>query len=226
MTIDEITERVIRLPSGGIITDETRFDKPFVKSLINTVRGEVARKRFKETNAIHPTYYQRFFLEVDPEIQDNACFVRFSCPAPISLSGGGDGFRYIGTDPSISGESIAWSRIKTRGGLGNFNAHKVMKAAMLKTTSALWDASTNTFEVYGNKLIENGLVEAVFGDPLSIPLFNEEFDDYPMPADDISYMEQIIFKTNTAIIVNANPDYQPDSGDIFKAVQQAINKNR
>lgn len=222
MTLTQITERISRIAQGGIITDETRFDTKFVRSIVNTYRGAVARIRYREAGNVHPLYYQKFYFEYSKDLQDSDCYVKFNCPAPISLSKETDGFRYIGTVPEDGTPSIAWQRIQNRPNLSLYNKHKVTKIILNRNVSALWDASHSAFEIYGNLSIIEGMTEAVFANPLEIPTYNVNIDNYPIPEDDISFMEQLIQNEKTNIIINTQPDLLSNSNDLTNQVKKAI----
>lgn len=214
MTAREIWNLISALPSGGVLTDEQRANEKYIYALMHQFRGALARLRFKETRNIHPAYFQKFYLQYDKDIQESSCFVRFNCPAPVSISKDSDGFFYIGTVPEGKIPSIAWSRIKTRPALSNYNNHSIMKRILNKNTSALWDNDLQHWEIYGNPDIREAMVEGLFANPFDVPTYNKEMDDYPIAADDVPLFMDMIFKGNTSIVFQRNPDLKSNSNDL------------
>jgi hypothetical protein len=221
MTAREIWNLISAMPANGILTEEQRMSQKYVYALMANYRGALVRLRYKETGTIHPAYYQKYYFDYSKDLQESNCYVRFFCPPPLSISKDVDGFFYVGTIPEGSIPSIAWSRIKTRPALSNYNAHQTMKKILEKNTSALWENQNQMWEVYGNLDIREGMVEGVFANPFDIPGYNKEIDNFPVVQDDLALLTDLIYKGNTSIVFSRNPDLLSTSNDLTKQLAKA-----
>lgn len=218
MKIAEIRDRIAGITTGGIITDEQRFEPLFLNSIINAVRGEIVRIKFQQSKYIHPNYYQKYYPEYSADLQtDDKCTVKFLCPRPISLDDFTDGHRYIGTIDGVKN----FRRIRSRGQLSNYNKHRVMNVNNNRATSVLYDANEGVIEVYGNLELREMLVESVFGNPFEIPLYNTLKDNYPMPDNDVPMLEGLL-RNPTESMVQKVIDLLPNSNDLAEQIKKAV----
>ena len=98
MTLPEIVDSIKRQPSGGIVTDETRFDDYYLISVINAFRAQILKAVYQKDNRIATIAYQRFYPEYESTLQDSSlCRVFFRCPQIIAFDSHSDGLRYVGS---------------------------------------------------------------------------------------------------------------------------------
>lgn len=209
MILPKIVEKVQRLPDGGIITDENRWDVDFIESIIHTFRAAVIRDYYQKNNKrINPACYQKFFGVYDANIQEDG-MIKFRHPPVISIDGGSDGFRYIGSSEG----SEDFRRITSRARLSNYNNHKVMSIKSGRNTTVLYDGDYQMVEIYGNPIIREFLSESILANPLDNPTYNKEFDNYPLGEDQIPMLEDLIFRAQTSIEVSKTPDTVSSSSE-------------
>lgn len=212
MTANEILDRLVRLPEGAILTDENRFDMGYMRTLLNTYRGRVIRElyvgsRYMAANKrINNVCYQSFYPEYSNFLQDDDCYNKFIVPPVITIEQHSDGFRYVGTPDN----SVAFKRIKDRADLSVLN--NLSKFAPKDSTYISYLYDGYYMEIYGQDVREYK-IEAIFQNPFDIPTYNPDVDHYPLADDDIPFMEQLIFRENTAIEVSRPPDTLSDSAE-------------
>lgn len=191
----DIVERLSRLPSGGVINDKNRFDFGYLSSVLDTFRAKVIVMQYNgdrliaKNGRINPQCLQKYWPVYEKDLQQSG-FRSFRCPEIINIDSLSDGFRYIG---SIDG-SCNFRRVKSRADLSMFNQNKIMNVNSGRFQAALYDGSNQIIEVYGNSMLKELLVEAVFAQPLSIPTFNKDFDQYPLNDDLIPLLEDLVSK--------------------------------
>ena len=197
MVHPEIIERLSRLPSGGVINDQNRFDYGYLSSLLDTFRAKVINIQYNgdrftaKSRRINPVCYQKHWPVYEKELQEAGTkFVLFRCPEFISIDGLSDGLRYVG---SIEG-SCSFRRLKTRTEISMYNSNKITNLENGRFQSALYDGSQGMIEVYGNKALKELLVEGLFSNPLLIPTYNKDVDQYPLDASGIVLLESLLLK--------------------------------
>lgn len=210
MRIKEIIERIQRLPDGGIITDENRWDEDFLESIINTFRLVVIRDSYNKNNKrINPSCYQKYYCVYDADIQEDG-MIKFFHPPVTSMDGFSDGFRYIGSSEG----SEDFRRITSRAKLSLYNNHKVMSVKSGRNTTVLYDGNSEYLEVYGNQLIRECLTESILLNPMDSQYYNKKTDQYPIGDDMIPMLEDYIFRAQTSIESSRNPDVVSSSSEI------------
>lgn len=215
MTLDQIVQRVISLPQGAVLTDETRFGFPYVITLINTARAQVIQGIYFKNKRIHPACYQTYYADYDADLQeDDPCVVKFKCPASINLDSNSDGFRYVG---QVDGKK-GFRRVTTRAFLSTYNQHPLMQVQGGNFTAAMWSAPDSIWEVYNSDL-KYLRIEGIFANPLDIPTYNKDVDDYPVSVEMLPQIEDFIFKTVTAIEAGTQPDYVSNGVDTTQQLQ-------
>lgn len=208
MILAEICERIQRLPEGGLVTSENRYDYEYLVTLWNTYRAHYIQETYYKNRRINPVCYQKFYPEYESYFQDSTnCYAKFSVPNVISLDDKSDGFRYLGTDPVLTGQSKAFKRIQSRAWLSTYQNHKVTNPNTDRDVYFLYDGSLQTVELYGKgKFITTPpLVEGLFADPTKIPTFNKEKDQYPIDDDSIPEIEEMIYTAHTRIVEGTVP---------------------
>lgn len=221
LTLRQRVEKLERLPSGGIITDENRYDYQYMVSILNTARAVALSMIWRTTKRINPICYQKHYPKYEQQLQlDPACYVRFSVPQVISLQGSSygdnsDGFLYVGDTSGRTG----YRKIKDRGELSTINQHRFMKANG-RYMGYLYDGSLSLVEIWGNPELETILVNGLFMNPLDCNTYNADFDNYPLDDATADMVEKAIFQANTSIISSTTPDYISNGTDINTISQQ------
>ncbi len=206
-TLKEIAEGLIRTNNGGIYTDETRLsDLDFLSYLINNVRETVLSANWKTTKRTDDRNVQHIKLLKDDEIQDSDCYVRFVITNPILLDNNNDGFRYVGSTT----QNINYMRAKSRGFASVFK-HRI--TTFNKPKFVTWLYNNGCIEVYGNTDIEEIRVEIIAANPLKVPNFNVDFDDYPLSNDDIVLVDKYINDNYMRLIMGRPVDMIPTNED-------------
>lgn len=201
MLQDEIIERLSRLPSGGVINDQNRLDRGYLRSVLITFRNKLivilynGDRNTKASKRINPQCIQKYWPVYEKDLQEGNTFVLFRCPEFISLSENSDGLRYGGT---IDG-SCSFRRIASRSQLSNFNQNKITNVNNGRFTSFLYDGSQQMLEVYGNTEIKEMLIEGVFADPADVPTWNALSDPFPLADNDITLLEAMIYAEQTKV---------------------------
>jgi hypothetical protein len=215
LTLRERVEKLERLPAGGIITDESRYDFEYMVSLLNAARQVALSFQWKLTKRIPYICYQKHYPRYESDMQqDIQCFVRFCVPDAINLWGQGvgentDGFVYVG---DVSGKR-GYAKITDRGQLSTLNQHRFMKNNG-RYMAFMFDAPVGAMEIYGNPDLRKLLINGLFSDPRDCNTYNVDFDPYPIDDQLGDMCEKAIFGANTSIIASTTPDYISNSTDI------------
>ena len=194
-TLKEITEMISRLPSGGVISDRNRYDQGYLNMTLGVFRARLLKIIYLKNNRINPVCYQKHWPQYEADLQDDKCCVKFRHPEVISLDNGSDGFRYAG---SLSFANN-YARIKSRGWLSTINDNAVMAANNNRRPTILYDGGLQILEVRGMPLLKELLTESLLADPLSIPTYNQDLDQYPINVDLLPDLMNMIFSEETAI---------------------------
>lgn len=216
MILEEIIERLVKNASGSIFTDESRFDQPTLITLINTARAQTIQAIYFKNKRINPACYQTFYADYSADLQvDEECLVKFKCPSVINLDSNSDGFRFVG---QVDGKK-GFRRVVSRAQLATYNDHPFMKVNSGRYVAALWSAPDGVWEIY-NSTLKYLRVEGIFANPLEIPTYNKDIDDYPVSVEMLPMIEDFIFKTVTAIEAQSQPDYVSNSADTTQQLPQ------
>lgn len=209
MILQEIIERLVSNAQGGLFSDETRFNEATLTTLINTARAQTIQAIYFKNKRINPACYQTHFPSYDADLQvDDPCLVKFKCPSVINLDSNSDGFRFVGQVDGVRG----FRRVVSRAQLATYNQHPFMKVQGGRYIAALWSAPDGVWEIY-NSSLKYLRVEGIFANPLEIPTYNKDIDDYPVSVEMLPMIEDFIFKTVTAIEAQTTPDYVSTSTD-------------
>ncbi len=191
--LTEIRELIIRLPNGGVINSNDRWEDGYIDKIIGTYRARLLKAIYAGNKRINPQCYQKHWPEYEELLQDNdGCTVKFRHPEVISLDDRSDGFRYIGGLDCANN----FPRIHSRAWVSTFNDNRITKVNTRRRTSVLYDGNAQILEVYGDPEIEEILTESLLADPTSIPTYNITEDQYPLSEDLITDMISMIWNDN------------------------------
>jgi hypothetical protein len=205
MRLEQIIERLERVPEGAIITNQNRYDFWFLVSVLDEYRAAYLKDNYQKNKRLNPASYQKHYPRFKKELRTD-CYTAFESPSVISLDKVSDGLRYFGTNTQSGVETDGFIRIHSRAELSNMNNHKVMNVRNNRNTYFMLDSSAGLIEVYGkNWDIEEVLEEAIFASPVDVPTFNWKLDQYPIEEDAIPTIIQMIFMGVTRISAATAP---------------------
>jgi hypothetical protein len=211
MTLQGYIDIFQRIPSGGVFTDENRFDVRFVETAVHRFRALAIFNYWQKFRRVNPVWTQQHTPTFKKDLQEDNCKVIFECPPPISLGTLMDGFLYIGT---VDG-NCAYRKVVNRSQMANINVHRNMKPT-LNQVDVLY--SDGMLECYGNTDMQEIRVDGLFMDPTQVPTFNKFKDEYPVSLDIFEAMKVLAFETEQKIIIARPIDVKPDSQDSGAAV--------
>lgn len=204
MTLAEFRAQVIRLPGGGVLTDDTRFDFPDIDAAIHFARAAVIPMFYAKTQRISSEWIQTFTATYDANIQDSNEFVRFAVPRSIPLDVMRDGYLFIGD----SAGTTAYRRVNNRAELANYNLHRITKINN-NTPKVLYEEGY--FEVYGLSMTKQLRIDGLIAVPTEIVTYNEDFDNYPISEDLIQPVRDYLWQKSLGIEIQKSPDTISDS---------------
>lgn len=217
LTLPQLIERVSSLPSGGYITSDSRLDPGYMTSLINSARAFIVCERWKQYGKIPPIYYQKFVPVYDKQSQDEgACYTKFyNVPDIVALDGRSSGLGYVGAN----GELVQFREVSSRAALASMMNQRIIAK---KRRPMVLIGGDGSIEIYFRDAVKVPQMEAIFSDPTEVPLYNVDYNSYPMDISDIPKMEtylmqgafQLIYKTpinrvNDGLDVTVPPGTRP-----------------
>lgn len=211
MKLLEIIEIFQAMPSGGIITDENRYDQRFMELAADHSRSVAIQQLWKANKRINPSWLQSYFPIWRETMQDDACVTKFYCPGVITLDGRGNGFNYIGSEKGNRNFRYA----NTRGDLANIYQHRYAKPDHDNPVAYYEE---ELLEIHGPVTARNIRLDALFSHPTKIPTFNKVHDEYPASLEVVDLMKDIIFKSETSVIITRPIDTRSDSKDTAMTV--------
>jgi hypothetical protein len=227
MTLNEFVEKVIRAVSGGVDTDESRYDRQWIGALIHDARAVIARNDYKANGLWNPSLYQFYYPTYEPFFQSGTCFSRFNIPTGfIGADPLRTGCMYIGSSNDMDGfnpfKASNFRIIRNRTYLNDLLAHPAMSPASGNYIGALVEGLV--VEVYSKKTIKNLGVGGVWDDPSLLPDFTPT-GNYPVHEDMIplitTYIKESILNQTTVM----PDDTISDSKDTMaQSMSQQVNK--
>lgn len=212
MILPKLIETIIRTPSGGVMTDENKLDRDFVASNIHQVRAEsIINWLQNPKNGPHDLWYQIYYPDFETNLQASGnCVVKFKIPVPINLPGYKDGIEYFGTDDGFT--PFVWTGAGAMKAV--YAAHRVTNRRGFITYS--WEYNEGGYaemEVKGNKLFRRGKMKLIAANPLDVPTFRQDKDEYPITEELLPFMIRRLFDLQTRIIVEKKADAVDDGQD-------------
>lgn len=210
MLLSNLKSQIIRLVSGGIETDTTRYDFSDIEDKIHYGRAFVIGQSFQQSKRIGSSWTQQYISPFDPNLQDTNDFVRFKVPHVIRLDSLRDGFVYVGAITSTT----AYRRVNNRAEMANYNLHRITKQNE-RTPKFIY--SDGYIEVYGDTMIKELRVDGIFRNPTHIPSYNQDIDPYPISADLIGVLKDYLLKTTLIPEQQKAPDTIADGRETPQA---------
>lgn len=206
MLLKEITSQIIKLASGGVLTDESRYDFSDIDSRIHLARASVIQSYYNKIKRIGSDWIQTYIADFDRNLQDSTSYVRFSSPRGIPLDTYMDGYLFVGDKDGLS----SYRRANNRAVLVNYYSHRNSRP---KETKPTFIYSEGYIEVYGNPLIKELRIDGIFANPLEIKTFNEDIDSYPISNDLIDLVKDFVLKTSLSVESSKPADFVSNSKD-------------
>lgn len=169
--VDEIKADI----QAGVTIDDSRLDDAYIAAKVHAARAIVIENYLRtRINFVSEACTQTLdfrFLEKDLDAE----VVSFDCPSVITADISSDGFVYVGR--------IDGMKPFKRNRLGYFTLgqHSYYK----NSNNIFWDFSVNAqgyekLNFYKNKRLEGARVKAMFNNPLDVPGFRVDVDNYPV----------------------------------------------
>ncbi len=161
--------------SGLPATTPSRWNRKKLTEILNEGRAIGLSKTIQNGSRLNPIWQQKITIPFSALNQEDECFSTFPFPySVIKATKAIDGCIFVGNEDF----TVAYNRINTRGQLLNYSKHPILGRAFTQGTAALLE--DGQWFVYSNKAIRTLGVIAIFNDPVSLPYFNIEKDDYPL----------------------------------------------
>lgn len=210
MTYSELADDIIRTVQGGISTVDSKLNnQEYLFDLITQYRAIAIKQNFTKSRRIHPSWTQQFYPEYSKDLQENACFVKFSVPLPIPMEDRQDGFMYIGQKVG----NKAYKRLTSRAEIATYDQHRTTKNGV----RVLY--SDGFLEVYGNTMIQDLRLDGVFADPRQVPTFNVGYDDIPIDDESIILLKQLLIQSQMLSEAQAPADIKQDNKDLTEVTK-------
>jgi len=174
---------------GGKYTDESVANSQLrLLSLLNTARQKVLQGYYMSTKAVPQVCYQEFDLV--PIWEDEKC-ISFACRVPVIMNfpppqlNGWDAVM-----PKCDG-AMPLVEIKTRNQLRTYRNNPYMGGA---PTSGYYFTNGSIMEGFLKPNVKaDGLTgRGILTEPQTVPNFNMELDEYPMPEDMFSDVKKLL----------------------------------
>ncbi len=211
LTFPQLIEKVSSLPEGGYITVDNRLQPGIMANIINAARAFIVCERWKSHGKVPPIYYQPFYPEYSKQAQDEeSCYTKFyGIPDIIALDGNATGLGYIGS----SNELNSFREVSSRQALSSMLNNRII--AKKRKPLALIGAN-GELEIYSSAAgkIKLPQIEAVFSDPRTVPLYNVDYDPYPMDMSDIARMEDYLVRGSFNFVMKTPINRVNDGRDV------------
>lgn len=204
-TLEQVVEEIIRTDlDGGIFTDENRTDSDYMEAIVHQFRAEAIFQFSQKYKRINNQWTQQHFPIFDETLQFENDRVIFLCPDFITIDEVRDGGFYIGTTCGNNN----YRKVVTRADLASRNNHRFMKT---KQDVPKVLRSDGMLEIYGDTMIEQVMVDAIFSRPTDLPEYNKYIDTYPITGEILVLMKDMVSKQVTAPISERPIDTKSDS---------------
>lgn len=207
-TLRQIIESSISTVSGGLYVDDRNIYYEQIEKKVHEARALWCAQSYQKNRAVHESWIQRFYLEIDSEAQDNRCITRFAMPTVIKFFDKSDGLRYFGSDDYAEN----FTRIQDRASLATMLKHPVMKVGR-RNYVLLQGMDSECYTVAG---IKPPIAEGIFADPTDVPSFNKNEHNYPIDVEGIDFIEKYLVQTVLKMEISTPADTKSDGVDSTK----------
>jgi hypothetical protein len=210
--LDAIQEQVQRNMNAGLNKPDSQYDQEYIEALIDQYREHTFITTYNGSRelAANPTvdgmWLLNITLQYDPVAQDaNANYVKFLCPDVIRINKDINGFQSVGN------QGVKFSQI--------LFADDINSTLLLDNENAYFFHDGTWLRIYNNLDIKEVPILAIFRKPLSVPGFNPELQEYPMPDGLIPLMIELMKKRELNQESQTPVDNRPDENPIPKAAK-------
>lgn len=228
MTTYEYAEDIERLVSGGIETDELKWDRAYTIAKLNQGRAVIARNDYKISHNWNPALIQYFYPEYEQYFQSNTCITRFRIPTGfINVDYSTTGLVYAGSSnddtPNVY-KSQNFLKINNRTEFNDLLHHPRMTPTNGIYIGVMFEGLVVT--VYGLNIVKKLMLGGVFDEPTLLPDFSLTKDSYPIPIDMFPLIQTYIYQQAFAIEAATPADTISDSKNTIvpNSMSAAINK--
>jgi hypothetical protein len=208
-TLPQLIEKIASGPTGGYVTVDSRYDTGYMTSVINAGRAFIIGERWKMYSKIPPIYYQKFTPTYSKSAQDDeSCGYTtfYDVPDIIALDGRASGLGYIGSSNEINN----FREVSSRAAFGSMMGNKVMAA---KRKPLVLVEGGGVIRIYYRDKVKLPEMYIIASDPTQVPLYNINFDAYPMDVSDIPKLETYILQGSFGLTYKTPMDRINDGRD-------------
>lgn len=211
MTTAEIIDIFRALPSGGLVTYDSRLRDGELLSLVNTCKNAAQRIVYSQTKFAAPQWFVPFYPEHE-EMWGTGCYQKFRMVDYVILDGIVGGLGYIGASKSNNTFIPITSRVQ----FTDYMKHPILKPRKNENYVLI---ENGFLEIYGQP-VTNFTMGIIPSNPLDIPTFNYNSDNYPIDIGLLEVMKKIAMNPDINIISKTPFDKVQDGMD-----GTAINSN-
>ena len=207
-TLPQIYERIGSLASGGYLTEDSRYDKGYIYSLVDSARIVIAAERWKADMAIPPSYYQEYEPEFIKQAQnsDLCCSVFYDCPEIAAINNQTSGLGYVGT---VDGKPTRFAEVASEAELSMILQDRITKIPL--TPYVL--RSAGVIRVFYKSVIKQFKMTGIFVNPREIPTFDIDKSPYPIDDGDLAKMDTYLMQGSMNATVKTIADRIANSKD-------------
>ena len=208
MTFPELYERIGSLASGGYLTEDSRYDKGYIFSLVNSGRAVIVNERWKADMSIPPIYYLPYETNYDPQAQpaDGCYTIFYNTPDIITLDGRATGVSYVGT---VDGTPKLFREVSSRAEFAAQQNDRIMRSP--NNVRVLF--GNGKIECYYKNRIKHIGIEIIARDPRQIPTYDIERSQYPMDEGDLARLDTYLMQGSMNATVKTIADRIANSKD-------------
>lgn len=204
MTLHEMASALMLLLREGSVSDDEKLDIRLLKDLIKSKRSEYIAKTSKPGYGISNNATQDYFVNF--ELSPKGELISTTEIPDIIHGVGGPLIREITSNDRLDIYPFTYvpiGRFRFSGN-GKYNQNMLYATIM---DSHLYLKSKN--DAY--KLITSCYIDAAFEDPLDIPGFSDELDDYPIDNQGFEYIKDAMFQKDLSYFVAGESDLTNDA---------------
>lgn len=219
----ELVEILERGLSGGIKTDEQKWQRNYLIEQLNSGRGVIARNDYSVNKIWNPSLIQYCYPSFDQYFQENACVTRFTLPSGfISADDQTIGITYAGSN--IQNEPLKgqnFRRISSRTALNDFLRNPSLSPENGHYKGYLVEGNTLTIIAQ----VKTPCIGGVFQVPTALEDFNIEKSEYPVNIELFQLIQTYLYQ-QLGVQAATQADTLSDSQTVItpQNLAQMINK--
>lgn len=209
MTLPQIREHCAALPSGGYITVDSRLNNGLMDKSIHMGRAFIACERWKQYGEVPYSYYQEYKPDFSKAAQsaDNCYTSFYGTPEIIALDGRASGLGYIG---AINDIKYNFREVANLAELSSYQNDRIMKSGRKAYVLFIADE----MRIYYQDKIKSLQINAIFSDPTTVPTYNVNYHNYPIPIEDIPKLETYLMQGSMGLIYKTPMNRVNDGRDV------------